>query len=173
MATKDFLSRGITNITYSNGTKVNIESYAEMCIRTANKKAKLQGEGQVRDEWGEHLVLCSQYGACSPICLPWQGRVYIDDVYSNGKPDGKHDLLSEAVSSGLFHPNCRHTISTFFEGINSIPKRLDEKETSEHSKLEQLQRYNERQIRKYERLKNGIGEFSIWLKMDFAACPAA
>lgn len=155
MATKDFLSRGITNITYKNGAKVNIESYAELCIRTANKKAKLEGEGQVRDEWNEHLVLCSQYGACSTLCLPWQGRIYIDDVYSSGEADKKHPLLSEAIQGGLFHPNCRHTISTFFEDINSIPKRLDETQVSEHNKLEQQQRYNERQIRKYERLMNG------------------
>lgn len=155
MATKDFLSRGITNITYKNGAKVNIESYAEMCIRTANKKAKLEGEGQVRDEWGEHLVLCSQYGACSPLCLPWQGKVYIDNVYSNGKADGKYPLLSDAMEGGLFHPNCRHTISNFFEGISSMPNKLNEEQVTEHNKLEQQQRYLERQVRKYERLKNG------------------
>lgn len=155
MATKEFLKRGITNITYKDGKKVNIQSYAELCIRTANKKAKLEGEGQIRDEWGEHLVLCSQYGACSPVCLPYQGRVYIDDVYSNGKANEKYKLLSEAIGGGLFHPNCRHTISTFFEGINTVPDLLDEKETTEHNKLEQKQRYLERKVREKERLKNG------------------
>lgn len=154
MATKDFLARGITNITYSNGAKVNIESYAEMCIRTSNKKAKLMGEGQVREDWGVHLVLCSQYGACSPICLPWQGKVYIDDVYSSGKPDGRYPELSNAISFGLFHPNCRHTISTFFEDVNTVPSPMNYRDVKEHNELEQQQRYNERQIRKYQRLKD-------------------
>ena len=155
MATKDFLSRGITNITYKNGNRVNIESYAEMVIRTSNKKAKLLGEGQVRDDWNIHLVLCSQYGSCSPVCLPWQGKVYIDDVFSNGKSNGKYPELSNAIDSGLFHPNCRHTISTFFEDINEVPNPMNYRETKEHNELEQQQRYNERQIRKFERLKNG------------------
>jgi hypothetical protein len=155
LATKEFLKRGITNITYKDGKKVNIQSYAEMCIRTSNKKAKLEGEGQIRDDWNEHLVLCSQYGMCSPVCLPYQGRVYVDDVYSSGKPDGKHKLLSEAIEGGLFHPNCRHTISTFFEGINTIPDLLDEKETTEHNKKEAYQRKLERRVREKERLKNG------------------
>ena len=39
MATKDFLSAGINCIEYRNGRRVNIKSYAEMALRTANKKS--------------------------------------------------------------------------------------------------------------------------------------
>lgn len=155
MATKDFLAAGINCVEYKNGARVNIASYAEMAIRTANKRAFLVGEGSKRDEWGVHTVLVSQYGACSPTCLPWQGKVYIDDVFSGGKSDGKYPLLSTAISGGLFHPNCRHTTNTFFEGINTVPKPKDAAKTTENSVLEQKQRYNERQIRKYKRLEQG------------------
>lgn len=155
LATKDFLSRGVTSIKFKNGATWNIEDYSLMAIRTANKRAKLMGEGQVRDEWNEHLVLTSQYGACSKICLPHQNHLFIDDVYSNGKPDGKHKMLSSAVAAGLFHPSCRHTISTFFEGINTIPPRLNDATVTENSELEQQQRALEREQRKWQRLKNG------------------
>ncbi|MEG1619418.1 MAG: phage minor capsid protein [Eubacterium sp.] len=155
MATKDFLGAGVNCIEYADGRRVNIASYAEMAIRTANKRAFLLGEGSKRDEWGIHTVLVSQYGACSPTCLPWQGKVYIDDVYSSGKADGKYPLLSTAISGGLFHPNCRHTISTFFEGVNTVPDPKDVEGTTENNALEQKQRYNERQIRRYKRLENG------------------
>lgn len=155
MATKDFLSAGINCIEYADGRRVNIASYAEMAIRTANRRAYMLGEGAKRDEWGVHTVLVSQYGACSPTCLPWQGKVYIDDVYSAGKPDGEHPLLSTAIAGGLFHPNCRHTTTTFFEGVNTEPTPMDAKKTQENSALEQKQRYNERQIRKYKRLEMG------------------
>ncbi|MFV0382333.1 MAG: phage minor capsid protein [Breznakia sp.] len=154
MATKDFLSKGINCVTYSNGNNVNIVSYAEMAIRTANKKAYLQGEGAKRQEWGVSTILVSQYGACSPICLPLQGKVYIDDVYSGGKSDGKHPLLSEAIAAGLYHPNCKHSQTTYFEGITEIPTPLDAAQTSENSKAVATQRYNERQIRRYKRLED-------------------
>lgn len=155
MATKDFLSSGINCIQYADGRRVNIASYAEMAIRTANRRAYMLGEGAKRDEWGVHTVLVSQYGACSPTCLPWQGKVYIDDVYSAGKPDGEHPLLSTAIAGGLFHPNCRHTTTTFFEDVNTEPTPMDAEKTQENSVLEQKQRYNERQIRKYKRLEMG------------------
>jgi hypothetical protein len=104
MATKEFLSKGITCIRYANGANVNITSYCNMAIRTANKRAHLMGEGERRKEWGESRVLVSQYLQCSPTCLPWQNHIYIDDVYSGGKAeDGDYPLLSNAIAGGLFH----------------------------------------------------------------------
>ncbi|SEA05743.1 ADP-ribosyltransferase exoenzyme [Eubacterium aggregans] len=155
MATKDFLAAGINCIEYANGRRVNIASYAEMALRTSNKRAYLVGEGAARDAWGVHLVRVSQYGACSPTCLPWQGRIYIDDVYSGGKADGNHPLLSEAIAGGLFHPNCRHTMSTWFDGINIDGAGKDTDTVNKNYALEQKQRYNERQIRRYKRLSEG------------------
>lgn len=156
-ATKEFLSKGINCIKYSGGRTVNIVSYTEMAIRTANKRAYLQGEGNKRNEWGIHTVLVSQYGACSPTCLPWQGRVYVDDVWSGGTKEEaarlKLPLLSEAIAQGLFHPNCRHTMTTYIEGITEMPKKVDVAKTKENSQAEAQQRYNERQIRKYKRLE--------------------
>lgn len=81
MATKDFLAGGITCIQYRDGRRVNIASYAEMALRTAATRATLQGEAVLREQLGIDTVLVSQYGACSDTCLPWQGLVYIDDVF--------------------------------------------------------------------------------------------
>ena len=57
MASKDFLSKGINSIQYSSGAMVNIASYAEMAIKTANQRAYLQGSGSKRNEWGIYTVL--------------------------------------------------------------------------------------------------------------------
>lgn len=158
MATKEFLAKGINCIEYKNGRRVGIDTYAEMVIRNTNKKAYLVGEGTKRDEWGIHTVLVSRYGACSPTCLPWQGKVYIDDVYSGGTAEEAektgYPLLSMAIAGGLFHPNCKHVITTYFEGVTTIPKAADVKKTRENSDLVATQRYNERQIRKYKRLES-------------------
>ena len=156
LATKDFLSKGISAITLKDGRRMNIQSYSEMYLRTSTKKAYLAGEGEKRKEWGISLVLVSQYGACSKTCLPYQGKVYIDDVYSGGNSkDGDYPLLSNAISNGLYHPNCRHSHSTYFKGISNVPTPLNALKTTENSELEQRQRYNERQIRKYYRLEKG------------------
>ncbi|HBF5147635.1 TPA: EndoU domain-containing protein [Clostridioides difficile] len=159
MATKDFLDKGINCITYKNGRKVNISSYAEMSIRTANQRVTLMGEGIKRDEYGVHTVITSNHTNTCPLCLPWQGRVLIDDVYSKGSSkEGRYPLLSEAMSLGFLHPNCRHHLTTFFPDINKIPKPLTEEEKQdalERYNAEQKQREIERNIRKWKRIEAG------------------
>ena len=128
MAVKDFLRAGINCIEYKSKKgetirRVNIADYVQMALRAAATRSYLQGEAKRRAELGIDTVLVSQYGACSNTCLPWQGRVYIDDVWGDFKGEIKsgrgfsvngnwYPLLSVAVKAGLFHPNCRHTIST-------------------------------------------------------------
>lgn len=161
MATKDFLDKGINSITYTNGSRVNIGSYAEMCLRTANHRAVLLGEGSKRDEWDIHLVVVSAHGNTCPMCEPWQGKVLIDDVFSHPSKEyidkyiEKYELLSEAIKAGLLHPNCRHNLTTFFEGITSIPKIPDGKEAIKLYEAEQKQRAYERAIRKQKRIVQG------------------
>ena len=167
-ATEDFLDRGITSIQYRDGRRVNIASYREMALRTAGSRAQFIADGQLREMMGRDLVLISQYGACSKTCLPWQGRVYIDDVfqeYHGEKLDGgkngisrngkKYTLLSYAMAGGLFHPNCRHTMVDYIEGITEIPPRLDTKTVRRNSELEQEQRAKEREIRRLKRYVTG------------------
>lgn len=166
-ATKDFLAQGINCIRYANGRLVNIASYAEMALRTSNTRAMLMGEARQRERLGIDTVLVSQYGACSDTCLPWQGRVYIDDVFQtynaprtgsfgvsrNGK---QYMLLSIAIEGGLFHPNCRHTLSTWIEGVSTMPKPMDIKEIERVNKLEKRQRELERRVRKAKRQAAGL-----------------
>lgn len=162
MATKDFLSAGINCIEYKNGARVNIASYAEMALRTANKRANLMGSANKREEYGIHTVKVTSHNSACPMCIEWQGRVYIDDVYGRGtKEESKksgYPLLSDAVNGGMFHPNCKNGLSTYYEGINQEPKAPTEAEKTEMARrynLQQEQRLCERNIRKYKRLENG------------------
>jgi hypothetical protein len=157
MATKDFLSNGINSIRYKNGNLVNIASYSEMALRTAEKRATMYGDGEKCQEWDiDTVVVYGHNGAC-PLCSRWQNRVYIDDVYSNGKPNNKYPLLSVAIQGGLYHPNCKcPPPQTYIEGITEPPTQKAPQELEkdiQNYNLEQVQRYNERQIRKYKRLE--------------------
>ena len=163
MATKDFLSSGINCVEYRNGARVNIASYSEMALRTANKRANLMGSANKRMEYGIHTVKVSSHNSACPMCIQWQGKVYYDDVYgevtsAERRGLGDYPLLSEAVKGGMFHPNCKNGCSTYYEGINQPPKEPTKAEVEEMTRrynLEQRQRECERNIRKYKRLENG------------------
>ena len=162
MATKEFLSAGINCVQYKNGARVNIASYSEMALRTANKRANLMGSANKRMEYGIHTVKITAHNSACPMCIQWQGRVYIDDVYGAGTKEESrksgYPLLSEAVKGGMFHPNCKNGLSTYYEGINQPPKKPTKTEVEEMTRrynLEQRQRECERNIKKYKRLEAG------------------
>lgn len=162
MATKDFLSAGINNIQYSNGAMVNIAAYADMAIRTATKRAYLQGEGEKRQEWGVYTVLVPNRGGGCPYCIKFQGKVFVDDVWSGGteaeSKETGYPLLSTAVKAKLFHPNCKDTTVTYFPGISSevTPPTKEQLETKiQNYKKDQKLNYIDRNIEKYKRLELG------------------
>lgn len=167
MATKDFLSRGITCIEYNNGARHTMQDYCDMCLKTATKRAYLTGEGEKRAEWGEHLVIMIKRGRGSnnegsgvcPFCAPWTGKVLIDDVWSGGsKEDGDYPLMSYAISQKLYHPRCKDSHTTYFDdGFDEEYDRekgisREEQAISEYNK-EQKIKHAKRQVEKYERLE--------------------
>ena len=162
MATKDFLAAGYNCVEYKNGARVNIASYSEMALRTANKRANLMGQANFREKHDMHLVKVNARGTACPLCLPYLGKVYVDDVYGGGtagesKSSG-YPLLSSAVAGGLYHPQCKDSCSTYYEGISREPQEItkeQEEEINRRYNLEQKQRYYERNYRKNVRLANG------------------
>lgn len=162
MATKDFLSRGINNIEYTNGAMVNIASYANMAIRTASLRAYAQGEGEKRAEWGIHTVCVPKRGGGCPKCVLCQGKVYVDDVYSGGSAKEAellgYPLLSKAMEKGFMHPGCKDGVVTYFPEISTPikPPTLEEIEEKKKTYMQNQKLSNAKyQIRKYDRLKKG------------------
>ena len=162
MATRDFLSSGINCVQYRNGARVNIASYVEMALRTANKRANLMGQAQTREKWGIHTVKVNARGIACPMCLQWLDKVYIDNVYGGGTAKESeatgYPLLSVAVEGGLYHPQCKDSCSTYYEGINREPREITDTEKDEilrRYNLEQKQRYYERNYRRNMRMGNG------------------
>ena len=156
MATKDILSRGLNCVEYANGDRHTLADYADMAIRTASKRAYLQGEGEKRQEWGITTVIMVKRGNPCPKCLPFVGKVLIDDVWSGGKKsDGPYPLMSKAIASGLYHPRCKDSHTTYFPGISTADDTWTEKEleaVGQTNKQEAGQQYVKRQAEKYGRL---------------------
>jgi hypothetical protein len=174
MSVKDFLDKGINCIVYRDGRRVNIADYVRMALRTTSTRAKLQGESERFKAMGYDTVQISKYSMCSDTCLPWQGRAYINDVFTmwdgdveereNGQLWGKSNycgkwfpLLSTAIHAGLFHPNCRHTILLYRDG-DSLPEPMDNSKIEKRYKLEQKLRRLENEVRKAKRKAEGFSD---------------
>lgn len=164
MATEDFVKAGLNCVQYANGARHTLADYADMAIRTASKRAYLQGEGQKRQEWGISTVIMNKRGNPCPKCLPFVGKVLVDDVWSNGPKDGKspvtgikYPLMSSAIVAGLYHPRCKDSHTTYFEGISTPPEksRYTKAELNElvrKQEQENRQQYAKRQEKKFSRL---------------------
>ncbi len=154
MACKSLLDAGLDCVEYKNGARHTLGDYSKMAIRTANKRAYLYGEGEKRQEWGiSTVVVNSRQGGC-PKCSPYIGKVFTDDVYSGGSSESKeYPLLSKAIENGLFHPNCKDSTSTYYEGITTV-KPVTQKEIAQMENREvqqQKKNYADRQIKRFER----------------------
>ena len=159
MASNDFLTRGINCVVYKGGRHVNMATYSEMSLRTTNKRIGMYADGAKRQELGVHTVKVSRYGMCSKTCQPWQGRVYVDDVYSGGTPEEAEELnlplLSTAISGGLFHPNCKHHLSTYYPGMDNDDDGDPRQPTYENPLGSQEHHYLQHQIQRERRLQVG------------------
>ncbi|MGI6078301.1 MAG: phage minor capsid protein [Fastidiosipilaceae bacterium] len=156
----DFAQKGLQSVTYSNGRKVSIEAYSEMLGRTMSGHAAVQGSLNRYAEHGYDLVRVSAHFRACPLCVPWEGSV----LSQSGQEPG-YSSLDEAISAGLFHPNCAHDISAYIPGLS--PEELDVRVSPSEQKLidqhgyekaqeiaykaQAQQRYMERQIRSWKR----------------------
>lgn len=153
MACQEAALAGINSVIYKNGNQVNFAAYVEMALRTSSRRAALTAEGAKRNDWEIYTVISPTLHSTCSSCQIWQGRVLIDDVYADGKPDGKHWMLSDAISgkSHFLGPNCRHPLVTYFEGVTQVPTSSPLDKTESNYRAEQEQRHIERMIRHWKR----------------------
>ena len=126
-----------------------------------SKRAYLQGEGVKRQEWGIHTVIVNKRGNPYLKCLPFVGKVLIDDVWSGGTgaeaSESGYGLMSSAISAGLYHPRCKDSHTTYFPGISTLSddkfSHNELKKIEKQNRKEAKERYAERQAKKFGRLE--------------------
>jgi len=156
---KIFLHRGLAGTYNKNGIATELSAVGELQMRQDSQKTLLEAQGERSAEYGLYLIQISAHPSSCPLCTPWQAKVLIDDVYKGGKRDGEHELLSTAISAGLFHWNCRHSYIVFIPGYSRENifdyDRASKELTAERYAIEQEQRRNERSIREWKRIEQG------------------
>lgn len=138
---------GIRGFTDTRGRQWDLGSYSEMATRSAITNAHLEGRlGTFRGLGFELFVVSGGQSSC-PLCNEWAGMV----LSENPHPEAQ-GTLSQARSSGLFHPNCGHSINLYSRGYSSEPMTTKDKEQAavEYEQRQQ-QRALERHVREWKR----------------------
>lgn len=138
-----FYGRGITGFVDRTGRAWELPTYAEMAVRTGTAHAAVNGHLNTLQAAEEDLVQVDGHGGSCPLCRPWQGRILSISGSSNDYPS-----VDAARAGGLFHPNCRHRLGLYVEGLTRpMAPQLD------HGLYEatQRQREIERTIRAWKR----------------------
>lgn len=160
---RDYVKPTLDKMAKDEALDPNSEEYLQRrsTLRNrAEREVRYQGHISEIDEFrksGTRLVICSSHANCSERCRPWQGRVYSLDGTSGTTPDGrKYVPLEEATNiltpngkwyNGLLGFNCRHYLVAYKDGYR-FPKTSERTEKIEY-KIDQKQRYMERQVRKW------------------------
>lgn len=106
---QDELKReGLHALVDKSGKTWDLSRYGDMLARTKLTQAHNSGVvNRMADNGNDLVMVSSHYGTCE-ICAPWENRV----LSVSGKENG-FDSLGKAEASGLFHPNCRHTMTPY------------------------------------------------------------
>lgn len=101
---------GLTAITDKAGRDWDLLTYSEMLSRTKLTQAHNSGVVNRTVENGNDLVIVSDHFGTCDLCAPFQGRI----LSATGRNEG-YLSLDDAMAEGLFHPNCRHVITPYYD----------------------------------------------------------
>lgn len=170
-ALDQFAQRGITGFVDKAGRAWDMSSYAEMAVRSVTARAAIEGHIDALAEIRIGLVIVSDAPLECPLCRQWEG-----EILTLGAQSGPHTIraehaiqpsglfaptrtvvvhvagsLVEARAAGLFHPNCRHSLSAYLPGVTTRPPHHATPGTTYEDT--QRQREIERHIRRWKRVQ--------------------
>jgi hypothetical protein len=169
-ALDQFANQGVTGFVDSAGRAWDMASYAEMAVRSVTARAAIEGHIDALGEIGVGLVIVSDAPLECELCRPWEG-----ETLTLSGQSGPHTIqaehatettgrllrrpriipvhvagsLVEARAAGLFHPNCRHSLSAYLPGVTKRPPHHPTPGTTYEDT--QRQREIERHIRRWKR----------------------
>lgn len=157
-ALKNFARDGISGFTDKAGRQWDMASYVEMATRSAVANAGVQGHADRLVANGYDLVYVSDAPQECKLCRPWEGKVlYLLGFERPPKGVEVAGSLDAAKAAGLFHPNCRHSMSLYIPGVTN-PTPNGRTADPEGDKARRRLRYLERQVRRHKRFAEMAGD---------------
>lgn len=170
-------------VRYPSGARAAVDVAVRRCVLTGVNQTCCKVQEARMDELGCTLVETTAHAGARPSHMVWQGRVFS----RFGQTDQYEDFVTATgygTGNGLGGWNCRHSFFPYFEGLseNAYPKeelREMESKTVFYNGEEiplydatQMQRKNERDIRRHKRRISGLEAASVD-KKDVQAAKAA
>ena len=161
-ASKALARKGITVATYSSGRQstISIDAAVRRNVVTSVSQATAKMTIESTQGAGYDLVRTSAHMGARPSHAVWQGQ-----VFSISGTSEKYPALSAPMDAGgtgygtaegLCGCNCRHYFFPYVEGFEPASYGLDDitaEENAEAYEAQQKQRYYERQVRSWKRVK--------------------
>ena len=129
-AWRQLVSRGVTGFTDKAGREWNLSTYVEMAVRTATQRAYNASHRERLTLAGIDYFTISTTGRPCGLCAPWEGKVLADRgagevTEPHAGKDGTVTFsvaatIEEATAAGLFHPNCKHTLTAYLPGVTLL-----------------------------------------------------
>jgi hypothetical protein len=129
----DLASRGLTGFTDSAGRRWSLDAYAEMATRTAASRMHLSAQLSSIMQARNDLVIVDNpsMSAPCPLCRPYEGKVLslsgdttgtstITDAAGVKRTEDVMTSLADAVAHGLLHPQCRHSLTGWADGLGAV-----------------------------------------------------
>lgn len=160
-ALRELSAQGVQSIRYPSGRCDSLEVAVRRAAVTGVNQTALQLQDALAEEVGCDLVETTAHAGARPEHALWQGKIFS----RSGKSDQYPSLREGAgygTGAGLGGWNCRHSFHPYIEGsprvytdqqlreLNAPKYEYGGKKLTEYEAT-QLQRYHERQIRRWER----------------------
>lgn len=160
-AIKDLSKSGVQSIRYPTGHTDSLEVAVRRAVVTGANQTALQLQWDLADEMGCDLVETTAHAGARPSHAEWQGQIFSRSGKSNKYPDFRAST-GYGTGAGLGGWNCRHSYHPYFEGAPKAYSKdqLEQYNAKDYSyngqrlteyEATQIQRYNERQIRRWQR----------------------
>ena len=141
-----------TNLVDKAGHNWSLEGYTRTVIRTTAARTYNDLRIQSMKDFDSVLATMSSHPASRPACAPIQGKIVNIVPRESPRCDPEYPSIYDygyGKPSGCFGINCGHKLYPYIKGVShNFQKQYDPKEAVEKQKIQQKQRYYERNIRR-------------------------
>ena len=172
----DWVKTGLpTTLIDKGGHKWSLEGYTRTVITTTTLRTYNDARMQSLKDYSQTVAIMTSHPAARPACAPIQGKVV--NVVDHGDPrfNPKYPTIYDygyGTPAGTLGINCMHQLFPYVEGVTiNRQKHYDEQEAVRNGEIQQMQRYYERQVRKWKQRKlaaERIGNANLVAKSNSA-----
>lgn len=172
----DWVKSGLpTTLIDKGGHKWSLEGYTRTVITTTTLRTYNDVRMQSLKDYSQTLAIMTSHPAARPACAPIQGKVVNTVDHGDPRFNPKYPTIYDygyGTPAGTLGINCMHQLYPYVEGVTiNRQQHYDEQEAIENGEAQQMQRYYERQVRKWKQRKEAaerIGNTNLAAKCNSA-----